>query len=188
MFLFYVRVCVCPHYCMIIGDAYSMKTYQSITSLATSPAISNNSLYSNGFFVTTTPPPPPPSSTTTTQFISDNIDSSSTSATVTTMITTNNLALTPILQKHSSRNATMTTTRTLSEQDKRYQLPNEDHFFRVVDKDESPVDEQNDNNDINILISNFDLKHRTVFKHLQNEINIESDDDGDELSVENTRL
>lgn len=30
------------------GDAYSMKTYQSFTSLATSPAISTNSLYSNG--------------------------------------------------------------------------------------------------------------------------------------------
>ncbi|XP_068144845.1 USP6 N-terminal-like protein isoform X1 [Drosophila tropicalis] len=35
------------------GDAYSMKTYQSITSLATSPAISSYSLYSNGFVVTT---------------------------------------------------------------------------------------------------------------------------------------
>ncbi|TDG45296.1 hypothetical protein AWZ03_008265 [Drosophila navojoa] len=30
------------------GDAYSMKTYQSMTSLATSPAISSYSLYSNG--------------------------------------------------------------------------------------------------------------------------------------------
>ncbi|KAH8384731.1 hypothetical protein KR093_006490, partial [Drosophila rubida] len=34
------------------GDAYSMKTYQSMTSLATSPAISSNSLYSNGFVIT----------------------------------------------------------------------------------------------------------------------------------------
>ncbi|XP_055838183.1 USP6 N-terminal-like protein isoform X2 [Episyrphus balteatus] len=30
------------------GDAFSMKTYQSSTSLATSPAVSNYSLYSNG--------------------------------------------------------------------------------------------------------------------------------------------
>ncbi|XP_017146388.1 USP6 N-terminal-like protein isoform X1 [Drosophila miranda] len=35
------------------GDAYSMKTYQSITSLATSPANSSYSLYSNGYVVTT---------------------------------------------------------------------------------------------------------------------------------------
>ncbi|XP_017839200.1 USP6 N-terminal-like protein isoform X1 [Drosophila busckii] len=35
------------------GDAYSMKTYQSMTSLATSPAISSNSLYSNGYMVVT---------------------------------------------------------------------------------------------------------------------------------------
>ncbi|XP_053965029.1 USP6 N-terminal-like protein isoform X1 [Anastrepha ludens] len=35
------------------GDAYSMKTYRSITSLATSPAVSSYSLYSNGFVVTT---------------------------------------------------------------------------------------------------------------------------------------
>ncbi|XP_023160058.1 USP6 N-terminal-like protein isoform X1 [Drosophila hydei] len=34
------------------GDAYSMKTYQSMTSLATSPAISSYSLYSNGFVIT----------------------------------------------------------------------------------------------------------------------------------------
>lgn len=33
---------------MFVGDAYSMKTYQSMTSLATSPAISSYSLYSNG--------------------------------------------------------------------------------------------------------------------------------------------
>ncbi|XP_037954501.1 USP6 N-terminal-like protein isoform X1 [Teleopsis dalmanni] len=37
------------------GDAYSMKTYQSITSLATSPAISSYSLYSNGFVITNKP-------------------------------------------------------------------------------------------------------------------------------------
>ncbi|KAH8356701.1 hypothetical protein KR200_004680 [Drosophila serrata] len=35
------------------GDGYSMKTFQSITSLATSPANSSYSLYSNGFVVTT---------------------------------------------------------------------------------------------------------------------------------------
>ncbi|KAH8300636.1 hypothetical protein KR018_000482 [Drosophila ironensis] len=35
------------------GDAYSMKTYQSITSLATSLANSSYSLYSNGYVVTT---------------------------------------------------------------------------------------------------------------------------------------
>ncbi|KAH8418612.1 hypothetical protein KR222_006752, partial [Zaprionus bogoriensis] len=37
------------------GDAYSMKTYQSMTSLATSPAISSYSLYSNGFVITGPP-------------------------------------------------------------------------------------------------------------------------------------
>ncbi|XP_017000691.2 USP6 N-terminal-like protein isoform X1 [Drosophila takahashii] len=35
------------------GDGYSMKTFESITSLATSPANSSYSLYSNGFVVTT---------------------------------------------------------------------------------------------------------------------------------------
>ncbi|EDV29955.2 uncharacterized protein Dana_GF22783 [Drosophila ananassae] len=35
------------------SEAYSMKTYQSITSLATSPANSSYSLYSNGYVLTT---------------------------------------------------------------------------------------------------------------------------------------
>lgn len=37
---------------LFVGDAYSVKTFQSMTSLATSPAISSYSLYSNGFVVT----------------------------------------------------------------------------------------------------------------------------------------
>lgn len=182
------------------GDAYSMKTYQSITSLATSPAISSNSLYSNGFFVTTTPPPPTTSTTTTTLTSISNINSSSTSTTTGTTITTNSSDKTPMsmfnkrstpttIAQESSSLASV--QKGLEHIDRTYQIPNGDHLFGFNNKDERFDDEQNvSNDDINILITNYDQKQLKHCQNYKNKIQVEDqiDDDDDELSVENTRL
>lgn len=67
----------CISFQMKLGDAYSVKTYQSITSLATSPAISHSSLYSNGGYLMNND-------------IAANIGTISNKATVTTNNTINN--------------------------------------------------------------------------------------------------
>uniref|UniRef100_T1PJ32 Rab-GTPase n=1 Tax=Musca domestica TaxID=7370 RepID=T1PJ32_MUSDO len=157
------------------GDAYSMKTYQSITSLATSPAISSNSLYSNGFFVTTTPPPPSKTTTSTTMQISNyNINSSSTTSTTTgTTITTNNSdAIDTAMENVKS---------TITAQNS-YRTPNGDHHSIVCNSTTENVNELTDHNDINILITNYDQKLLKVH------VDDDQGDEDDELSVENTRL
>lgn len=157
----------------IIGDAYSMKTYQSITSLATSPAISSNSLYSNGFFVTLTPPP-----STASQPINCNNKLSTYTAIPTNAIKTCNSTMTPILGQEET-----TTNRSSFKNNESFSfdtnnLHNEHQIVNCVDE------QLNGHNDIQILINNYDKK----ILHLQKNDNIDNDCNDDELSVENTRL
>ncbi|KAM7345168.1 USP6 N-terminal-like protein isoform 1-T1 [Cochliomyia hominivorax] len=155
------------------GDAYSMKTYQSITSLATSPAISSNSLYSNGFFVTLTPPPP-------TQYSNNNNKSSPSSiiiATATTEIKRNNSIITPISCPEETTNEThfeTNNTNSVSNNDDEHHLHNNQQTVNSFDE------QLNGLNDLHILLDNYDKKI-----HLQNN---SDDNEDDELSVENTRL
>lgn len=166
-----------------------MKTYQSITSLATSPAISSNSLYSNGFFVTLTPPPPVSSNNNN---YDSNINSTSSTSTTTTAIAANHSAMTPIVNRKVTATTTMTTTTTtFNSFENSDDLPQNhlqsdgDPFFVYINPYTSPnIDQQkhNDHNDINILTHNYDQKMLNC-SNKQNEF-----DDDDELSVENTRL
>lgn len=195
-----------------------MKTYRSITSLATSPAISNNSLYSNGFFVTITPTPPPNSSNNHNNNNDSNVNYSYSNGTTTTF-TGINSAITPTLSKKlTATEKTITTTKTTSETmtlkptttptnfenndpflSHIQHLHNGDEFFVLTNpisnktlNDESHT-QHLQHNDINILINNYDQKMFNYHK-AQNYVdndhdhNDVDDDDGDELSVENTRL
>ncbi|XP_013111090.2 USP6 N-terminal-like protein isoform X1 [Stomoxys calcitrans] len=168
------------------GDAYSMKTYQSITSLATSPAISSNSLYSNGFFVTITPPPPPRATTITTT------TTETTAITSTTQISNqhnmNSSSSSAIIgtRNNSDVGHNKRSTRTELEFEDPYQLPNGEHSFVFDKQNECYGIEQND---INILITNYDQKQRQRSTlQVGGQADDDDDDDDDELSVENTRL
>uniref|UniRef100_A0A1I8PEW5 Rab-GAP TBC domain-containing protein n=1 Tax=Stomoxys calcitrans TaxID=35570 RepID=A0A1I8PEW5_STOCA len=168
------------------GDAYSMKTYQSITSLATSPAISSNSLYSNGFFVTITPPPPPRATTITTT------TTETTAITSTTQISNqhnmNSSSSSAIIgtRNNSDVGHNKRSTRTELEFEDPYQLPNGEHSFVFDKQNERYGIEQND---INILITNYDQKQRQRSTlQVGGQADDDDDDDDDELSVENTRL
>lgn len=136
-----------------------MKTYQSITSLATSPAISSNSLYSNGFFVTLTPPPlPPPQHSSNT-------------------ISTSNFAAPPTPTKPCKS----TLTAILCHDEKPANLAKHNSFETSSLK--------NEQNKIVLICSNDEhlLCLQKQSEHVKN-INIEDSDNDDELSVENTRL
>lgn len=164
-----------------------MKTYQSITSLATSPAISSNSLYSNGFFVTLTPPPP-------TQSSNNNNKSSPVSTTIipsttaTTEIKTNNSIMTPISCPEETTNQTSFKTNQINSidvndgvddhDDEQHHLHNNQQIVNTIDEHQL-----NNLNDIEILLNNYDKK----MLHINNQCDDNNDDD-DELSVENTRL
>lgn len=155
------------------GDAYSMKTYQSITSLATSPAISSSSLYSNGFIVTNIPISNLSASSHSTTTITSTTET-------TTSATSFHIASTAIANADST-NSTITkwtcNVNDLHDDLQQPQLNGDDTLYQSCENNDRDV-----NGDSDVCKQ---IKH---VKEAELDIVNVSDHDDEELSVENTRL
>ncbi|KAL9922344.1 USP6 N-terminal-like protein isoform 1-T1 [Glossina fuscipes fuscipes] len=157
------------------GDAYSMKTYQSITSLATSPAISSSSLYSNGFIVTNIPISNLSASSHSTTTITSTTETTTSATSFHIVSTAINIA------NADSTNSTITkwtcNVNDLHDDLQQQQLNGDDTLYQKC---------ENNNRDIN---GDEDVcKQIKHVREAERDIVNVSDHDDEELSVENTRL
>uniref|UniRef100_A0A1A9WIQ1 Rab-GAP TBC domain-containing protein n=1 Tax=Glossina brevipalpis TaxID=37001 RepID=A0A1A9WIQ1_9MUSC len=163
------------------GDAYSMKTYQSITSLATSPAISSSSLYSNGFIVTNIPISNLSASSHSTTTI--------TSTTETTTSATSFHIASTTTANIDSTNSTITkwtcNVNDLHNDLQQLQLNGDDILYQNYEDQNSDINDDDDDDDDD----DQDVCKQTeyVVKEAGPDI-VDVSDQDDELSVENTRL
>lgn len=151
-----------------------MKTYQSVTSLATSPAISSNSLYSNGFFVTLTPPPP------SAQLSNNHSKNSSTTADPPALSEMPSTEIISIV----NQNLVNCTHSSLKYNDHNY-FDEHDTQSKHQRSISYTAEQQKEHNDIQTLINNYDEK-KILSKTHDHSDGISANED--ELSVENTRL
>lgn len=150
-----------------------MKTYQSITSLATSPAISSSSLYSNGFIVTNIPISNLSASSHSTTTITSTTET-------TTSATSFHIASTAIANADST-NSTITkwtcNVNDLHDDLQQLQLNGDDTLYQNCENNDRDF-----NGDDDVCKQ---IKH---MREAELDIVNVSDHDDEELSVENTRL